>query len=213
MLYMGAQRTNLERGEKMLQLNMTNSGIYYLHDYIPARQFPYYSKEAVAITKKIWDYKNCDADALNVFTNELMCAVAMVANQIRSNKFGLVAVPPSKVDKPSAVRISIWNMVKWYSKGIVRKSFGCSKEFYDYSNLLTRVSDISTAHEGVRATYDEQIESIECCKNNLSKYWTTFIILDDVTTRGTSMDVCRDILLAHGAKGKYIIRMAIARTV
>lgn len=197
----------------MLQLNMTDSGIYYLHDYIPVRQFRYYSEDAVAISRKIWDYKDGDQDALNVFTNELMWAVAMVANRIRSNKFGLVAVPPSKVDKFSAVRNSIWNMVNWYSKGIVRKSFGCSKEFYDYSNLLTRVSDISTAHEGVRATYDEQIESIECCRNNLSRYWTTFIILDDVTTLGTSMDVCRDILLEHGAKEQYIIRMAIARTV
>ena len=197
----------------MLQLNMTETGIYYLHNYIPVRQFPYYSEEAVAITKKIWDYKNGDADALNVFTNELMWAVAILANRIRSNKFGLVAVPPSKVDKMSAVRNSIWNMVNWYINGIVQKSFGCSKVFIDYSNLLTRVSDISTAHEGVRATYDEQIESIECRRNNLSKYWTTFIILDDVTTLGTSMDVCRDILLEHGAKEQYIIRMAIARTV
>lgn len=196
-----------------MQLNMTETGIYYLHNYIPVRQFPYYSEEAVAITKKIWDYKNGDADALNVFTNELMWAVATIANRIRSNKFGLVAVPPSKVNKMSAVRNSIWNMVNWYNQGIVRDSLGCSKEFYDYSNLLTRVSDISTAHEGVRATYDEQIDSIECCGDKLSKYWTTFIILDDVTTLGTSMDVCRDILLEHGAKEQYIIRMAIARTV
>lgn len=32
---------------------------------------------------------------------------------------GDVEVPPSKVDKMSAVRNSIWNMVNWYSKGIV----------------------------------------------------------------------------------------------
>lgn len=197
----------------MLQINMTETGIYYLHNYIPVRQFPYYSEEAVAITKKIWDYKNGDADALNVFTNELMCAVATIANNIRSDKFGLVAVPPSKVNKASAIRASIQGMVNWYNQGIIRNNFGCSKAFYDYSNLLTRISDISTAHEGVRASYDEQIESIACCRNNLSKYWTTFIILDDVTTLGTSMDVCRDILLSHGAKGQYIIRMAIARTV
>lgn len=152
-------------------------------------------------------------NAFNDFTNKLMWAVAAVANTIGSNKFGLVAVPPSKVNKPSAIRNSIRKMANWYNQGIVRKNFKCSKAFYDYGNLLIRVSDISTAHEGVRATYDEQIESIECSKNGLSKYWTTFIILDDVTTLGTSMDVCRDILLAHGAKEQYIIRMAIARTV
>lgn len=60
----------------MLQLNVINSDIYYLHDYIPVRQFRYYSEEAVAVSRKIWDYKEGDEDALNVFTNELMWAVA-----------------------------------------------------------------------------------------------------------------------------------------
>lgn len=197
----------------MVQLHQTESGIYYLHDYIPVKQFRYHSEEEIAISKKIWQYKDGDADALNVFTNELMCAVATIANGIRSDKIGLVAVPPSKVNKPSTVRTSIWNMVNWYNQGIVRTNFGCGKSFYDYSTLLTRVSDISTAHEGVRASYDEQMDSIACSRNNLSKYWTAFVILDDVTTKGTSMDVCRDILLEHGAKEQYIIRMAIARTV
>ena len=48
--------------------------------------------------------------------------------------------------------------------------------------------------------------------SKLSRLWTTFIILDDVTTLGTSMDACRDILIQHGAKEQYIYRMAIART-
>lgn len=194
-------------------LNRTNSGIYYFHDYIPVRQFPFYSEEEVAISRKIWDYKKCNTNAINVFTYELMCAVAYVANHTGSNKFGLVAVPPSKVDKPSAIRISIEIMVNWYNQGITQKDFKCDKAFFDYSNLLTRIFDISTAHEGVRATYDEQMASIECCGDNLSRHWTTFIILDDVTTLGTSMDVCKNILLAHGAKEQYIIRMAIAKTV
>lgn len=196
-----------------MELNITDSGIYYLHEYIPVRKFYCYSENAVAISRKVWEYKDGDTDALNFFTNELMSAIVPIANRMRSHRFGLVAVPPSKVNKPSAVRNSIWNMVNWYNQGIVQRNFGCNKEFYDYSNLLTRVSDISTAHEGVRASYNEQMASIKCWGNNLSTYWTTFIILDDVTTLGTSMDVCRDILLQHGAKKKYIIRMVIARTV
>jgi len=196
----------------MLQLNITNSGIYYLHNYIPTRAFPYYPEEEINISKKIWDYKNGDANVLNFFTNELMWAVSTIANQIRSNKFGLVAVPPSKVYKPSAVRTSIETMINWYNQGMVREAFGYSKEFYDCKYLLTRTYDISTSHKGVRATYDEQKKSIKCWDNNLSRYWTTFIILDDITTIGTSMDVCRDILLEHGAKEQYIVRIAIAKT-
>ncbi len=196
-----------------MPLNVTNSGIYYLHDYIPVKQFSLYSEEEIAISRKIWAYKDGDTDAFNAFTYELMCAVAYIANRTGSNKFGLVAVPPSKVDKPSTIRKSICSMVDWYNKGIVQENFKCGKAFFDYSNLLTRVSDISTAHKGLRATYNEQMVSIKCQEDNLSRRWTTFIILDDVTTQGTSMDVCKNILLAHGAKEQYIIRMAIAKTV
>lgn len=195
-----------------MQLRKTESGIYYLHDYIPVRQFGSHSEEEIDISKKIWHYKDGDVGELRIFTNELMVAVADLAKQTRSDKFGLVAVPPSKVDKQSAVRNSIWNMENWCKQGITNTIFGCSKSFYDYSSLLTRVSDISTAHEGQRASYEEQKVSIACSRDNLSKLWTTFIILDDVTTLGTSMDVCKDILLENGAKEKYIIRMAIART-
>ena len=197
----------------MAEIHQTESGIYYLHDYIPVKQFPGHSEEEIAVSKMIWKYKDGEPETLEIFTYELMSAVAFIANRIRSEKIGLVAVPPSKVDKPSAIRMSIWKMVSWYNQGIVRNNFECEKSFYDYSTLLTRIFDISTAHEGTRASYDEQIESIQCSRNYLSKYWTAFVILDDVTTKGISMDVCRDILLDHGAKERYIIRMAIARTV
>lgn len=134
----------------ILGLKMTKTGIYYLYDYIPYRRFPDYSEEEAAVTKRIWKYKGGDAEALEGFTNEIMEAVAAVASNARSNKFDLVAVPPSKVHKLSAVRNSIQNMVNWYNQGIVRDIFGCSKEFYDYTYLLKRVFDIGTAHEGIR---------------------------------------------------------------
>lgn len=193
-------------------IKQTDTGIFYLHDYIPTRNFSIHSADEVAMSKKIWDYKNGEADALNVFTNELMQAIAEISRNMVSNKIGLVAVPPSKVNKESTIRTSIWNMENWYKQGKTKEIFGCNKEIHDYGNLIVRSSDISTAHEGQRATYDEQMESITCTKSRLSTLWTTFIILDDVTTLGTSMDVCRDILIANGAIDRYIYRMAIART-
>lgn len=200
-------------GDSLFTLKQTDTGIYYLHDYIPVRQFRYHSDEEVAISKQIWEYKDGDADALNTFTNELMQAISMVVKNQGGDKIGLVAVPPSKVNKNSTIRTSIWNMENWYKQGVTESAFGCSKRIMDFGNLLTRISDVCTSHEGRRATYDEHMESIACSRDHLSKYWTTFIILDDVTTKGTNMDVCRDILIANGAKEQYIIRMAIARTV
>ncbi len=195
-----------------MTIKQTETGIYYLHDYIPKRNFPIHSPEEVAMSKMIWDYKDNRGEALGIFTNELMQAIAEISRNMVSNKIGLVAVPPSKVNKASTVRTSIWNMENWYKQGITRSNFKCYKEIYDYGDLIMRASDISTAHEGQRATYEEQMESLTCQKSGLSRLWTTFIILDDVTTLGTSMDACRDILIQHGAKAQYIYRMAIART-
>lgn len=192
---------------------MTDTGIYFLHDYIPVRLFDRYSEEDVASSKMIWDYKKGNKYALNIFTNELMQAITSVVRNQISNKIGLVAAPPSKVNKYSPIRTSIVHMANWYNQGITQREFGCDKQILDFSTLLTRVSDVSTSHKEERATYADHMNSISCSMNQLSKYWTTFIILDDVTTQGNIMDACTDILISHGAKERYILRMAIARTV
>lgn len=195
-----------------MTIKRTETDIYYLHDYIPTRNFPIHSSEEVAMSRMIWDYKDGENEAFNNFTNEIMSAIAEISRNMVSNRIGLVAVPPSKVNKVSTVRRSIEAIVDWYNQGITKEVFHCDKEIRDYGNLIVRSSDISTAHTGQRATYDEQMESIRCTRSRLSTLWTTFIILDDVTTLGTSMDVCRDILIANGAIDRYIYRMVIART-
>lgn len=197
----------------MLNLRMTDTGIYYIYDYIPVRKFIYHTNDEVAVSKKIWDYKNGDADALNLFTNELMQAISIMVKDLVGDKIGLVAVPPSKIYKNSTIRTSIWNMENWYKKGITKTNYKCSKRIIDFRTLLKRTHDVHTSHEGVRASYEEHLKSISCVEEHLSNVGATFIILDDVTTIGTSMDVCRDILIGHGAEEKHILRLAIAKTV
>lgn len=194
-------------------LKQTDTGVYYIHEYIPLRKRSYYPTLKAQISEDIYQYKMGDDNAMDFFTNELMWAISAISRNISGDKIGLIAVPPSKVGKESSIKKSIQVIMNWYSGKLTKLAFECDKVIYDYGNLLTRVSDISTAHEGRRASYDEQKESISCSRDHLSKYWTTFIILDDVTTIGTSMDVCRDILIEHGAIERYIYRLAIGRTV
>ncbi len=194
-------------------LKKTDNQIYYYYDYIPTKLFRYHSEQEISISKSIWDYKNGVPEAINKYTNDLMLYLSWLSRDIPSDKIGLVAVPPSKVGKYSPIRESISNIVNCYRQGIISDDYFGEKVLYDYGNLLQRYSDISTSHLGRKASYEEQKESIICSRDRLSRYWTTFIILDDVTTRGTSMDVCRDILLEHGAKEQYIYRFAIAKTV
>ena len=143
-----------------MMIKQTETGIYYLHDYIPTRNFPIHSPEEVAMSKMIWNYKDGEHEAFNNFTNEIMSAIAEISRNMVSNRIGLVAVPPSKVNKASTVRRSIEAIVDWYNHGITKEVFHCDKEIRDYGNLIVRSSDISTAHTGQRATYDGNDTSI-----------------------------------------------------
>lgn len=196
-----------------IHIKMTDSGIFYLHDYIPVKEFRYHTEQEIETSRKIWAYKDGEVVSVNYFTEELMYAIAALGNMTRSSNIGLVAIPPSKVNKRSSVVDSIHQIQTWHNQGLSKTKYGTQKNIYDYSDLLVRVLDIGTAHKGMRATYEQQKASIYCKRDRLSRYMTAFFILDDVTTKGTSMDVCRDILLEHGANDKYIYRLAIARTV
>ena len=196
-----------------ISLKQTSEGIFYIHDYVPVRSFLYSSDAEVNFSRELWAYKKIEAGVLEKYTNELMWAIAQLSFHISDSKIGLVAVPPSKVGKDSAIRTSIWNIKNWFDQGITQSVFKCDKQVYDYSLLLTRESDVATSHESrVRATYEDHMGSISCTRDRLWRYRTTFIILDDVTTLGTSMEACKDILIQNGADANHIIRLAIAKT-
>lgn len=97
-----------------------------------------------------------------------MRAIAQLSVYIPDKKIGLVAVPPSKVNKESSIGTSIWNIENWYNQGITETYFNCEKQIYEYRTLLTRIVDVPTSHESrVRATYEEQISSIACSRDRL----------------------------------------------
>ena len=196
----------------MFFLRQTGSGIYYIYDYYPSK-YRRITGEQDLLRRQIWAYKDMDSDAVSRFTHDLISAVTLISRDIRLSKIGLVAVPPSKIDKESPVRESIRQIVSLSKKGVIASAFGCNKTLYDYGTLLTRTSDIRTSQREGRATYEEQIDSISCSRDRLWRYRTAFIILDDVTTLGTSMDACRDILIENGSDEDKIYRLAIAKTV
>lgn len=196
----------------MFFLRQTESGIHYIYDYYPSK-YRRITGDQDLLRRQIWAYKDMDSDAVTRFTRDLISAVTLISRDIRLSKIGLVAVPPSKVCKESPVRESIRQIVSLSKKGVISSAFGCNKTLYDYGTLLTRTSDIRTSHREGRATYEEQIDSISCSRDRLWRYRTAFIILDDVTTLGTSMDACRDILIENGSDEDKIYRLAIAKTV
>ena len=96
----------------------------------------------------------------------------------------------------------------------------------DYSDFLERKYDMRSAknsrwnrpsYEESKASikiadfyYDQILEFRDSGENFYEEEW--FIIIDDVTTTGNIMRVCKDILIESGADPKQIITLAIAKT-
>lgn len=194
-------------------------GIYYLFDYYKDKKYE---------NKKIWRYKdynkdipNMYVDEFNYFTNELMKSISELSNKIidtRFNKLALISVPSSTVerDELSTVKESINTIDKWYDEGKTQSKFNCKKEIINCGNLLKRVSDVPTSHlseSKKRANYVQHINSIECEKNDILEIEdVAFIILDDISTRGTIMNACEDILINNGVKKQNIYKFALFKT-
>ncbi|MBR5624633.1 hypothetical protein IKW72_06485 [bacterium] len=197
----------------MSELKHTESGIYYLYDYIPKSYFEYHTEKEIKVTEKTWDYKDGKEPAVFDFTYELMAAISEMSKNISDTKIALLAVPPSKVGKISTIGTSIQIISEWYKTKITSELFMCNKEIINCGCLLTRSSDISTAHLSRRPDYAENKNAIEFNKSVLPEDGVSFFILDDITTKGTSMDVCQDILVEHGVQKGKIYRLAIAKTI
>ena len=90
-----------------------------------------------------------------------MHAITILSQNIPQSKIGLVAVPPSKVDKDSPIRESIRIIKEWYDDGLAEDKFGGDKQIYDYGLLIRRISDISTAHAGKPATKAERKRAVK----------------------------------------------------
>lgn len=133
------------------------------------------------------------------------------------NDISLVSIPSSKESnvKDPQTKKSIIEIEKWYKEGIIKSEFNCNKKFYDESALLNRIEEIEPRKKtSPKERCDGSVhqKSIECSKDDLSESMG-FIILDDITTSGTSMIECKKILVNNGAKEENIICLAIGETI
>lgn len=196
-------------------------GVYYIFDYY---------KDRKSENKDIWAYKDYNKESpdnylkeFDYFTTELMKAISELSNDIIDssiNKLALVAVPSSTIErnKSSTMKESINVIESWQEEGKTQSDFNCKKEIINCGDLLKRVSDVNTAHlsknsSKSRPSYVEHINSIDCeIDDVLEMEDVAFIILDDISTRGTIMNACEDILIKNGVKKENIYKFAIYKT-
>lgn len=210
-------------------------GVYYLFDYDKNTKY-----RTGSLSKKLLGYKDYSDDSIDYkddfdyFNNELMKAISVLSNQVIPNnisKLALVSVPSSTVERDAlaTMRKSINCIENWYDEGKTETDFCCKKEIINCGNLLTRISDVNTSHLSKtqpmfydvttsykyksRPSYIEHKNSIECSKSEiLERDDVAFVILDDISTRGTIMDACEDILIDNGANKENIYKFALFKT-
>lgn len=200
----------------MFKLNMTEWDVYYLHNYIPNDDRKAANLNDRRISNKILKYKHANDVEIRLFTRELIKSISYLSNNIINEKYKklvLVTVPTSKVDKFSPIQESINQICQWHENGKNLNYFNCHKELLN-GNILTRVSDVNSAHnKGSRPTYNEHLNSILFYNDFTFDEKTAFILIDDITTTGTIMDVCEDILTKNDINKNSIYKFAICKTV
>ncbi len=225
-----------EREDKINRINdknpniniyISDENIYFLHDYIPLRKIREYREESqhlskdvknkIRISKKILMYKNGKDKAVELFTKEIMGAISILCIRYWDDIDGiaLVSVPASKVDKPHQTTKSIDLIESWYKKDEIESIYGCDKNIHNFSHLLKRYEDLESAHLSdtkTRPTVEDHLNSILCTEEDLSNLNYGFILLDDVSTQGNTMEACKKILMDKGLNEKQILPLVIGDT-
>lgn len=202
-------------GSNIEELNRTTRGINFLNYYVKysyRNEYPEYKK----FSQCVWDYKQNDEYLIDYFTEKLIEAIVYISNNYFNeniDSIALVSIPPSKVYKNSRspMRKTINLIRKAYEKDLIN----CKKQILDYSNLLFRFSDVKSAHECApfdRPKKEDHIDSILCTKSNFASDNVAYILMDDITTKATIMNACREILIDAGVNRNNVYGLAIAET-
>lgn len=119
-----------------LELKQFN-GVYYIHNYIPIRRFPFYSFEEQLISQKLWGYKNYDLNAIEYFTSDLYDAINKILfiDPPFKRYIGLISVPTSSATKALLCALALSGYVRDGMKQQVILGFMITHHFCTEQNL------------------------------------------------------------------------------
>lgn len=190
---------------KDTSLEWTHGKIYYLASYVASRYWKYRNDDDSDVydSKLIVSFKNGADHAIEQVSTRMLSAVnELIENYVSSEYLILAPIPSSKLRK----------MTNMYRAAEFIGESCCHRGDVEVLEMFERIYDMPAAHEGDRPGYDDQKNSIRCNYPELCNENYTCIILDDVTTTGTIMDVCKDILIENGMPEENILRLAFAKT-
>lgn len=176
---------------------MTEDGVLYLYPYHSLREKDdEKSREVYQVFKKDWD------TYFPVIAEELYEAVEGYFD----------------VDSRSWLTIAI-SVMPSHTKGMYGKNLaslaGSLMErfrFKDALYLIRRTKDKVKSTEGGARDVAAHLETLGLA-GAIDESVDIYIVLDDITTSGSSLEAAKELLVASGADAESVIKMAIAKTV
>ena len=92
----------------------------------------------------------------------------------------------------------------------------CKQEIIYFNNALVRIEDVNASHLNTdnKPEYEDHLRTIRFMDDEKYNFKDSiFILMDDITTRGTIMNACGDILIKNKIEKDKIYKLAIAETV
>lgn len=199
--------SELERNRlQKVPFNITNKGVIYIYKYYPSDDLPNNEVRNAMLKYKNYSGKNDDDKiAFSNFTHDIYYLLEKIIKEYKLvNNIYLVSAPCHLREKISPINLSIKKIIEWTTKG---HELRCN--LVDYSDLLIRSSDIEEETKGTR-DIEKQLNSIDVSKPLDAE--STYILLDDITTSGITMDACIKKMIENGANEDNIICAAITST-
>ena len=184
-------------------LRWKHNKTYYIADYVKYRYWRYRDDNELEDTKLILDAKKGKDEAINRVADKLKDVVSELIDKYVNTEYLIIAPVPSSDSSRNSPMFDVAERIRehCYFDGEIL-----------VARMFSRMYDVPAAHAGERLSYSDQKSSILCLYPHFCTDEFTCIILDDITTTGTMMNVCSDILIENGMPYENIIRLAFAKT-
>lgn len=197
----------------MFELGITDWNVYYLNNYIRNDDIQIANLNDRKLRVKILNYKY-EKSEIRLFTRKLIKSVYFLLNFMVGDTFEKLAcvfISPSEVEKFSSILERINLIEEWQKTKKTSCGFNCSHKILN-DNILIGYSNINSTHnECSKSTCEDYLIIILINKYFIFEKCTVFIVIDDITTTCTIMDVFGDILIKNNIEKNLIYKLAISK--
>ncbi len=100
-----------------------------------------------------------------------------------------------------------------YGEGLLKMAEDLSNEygFINKSNLIQRTEEKKKSTEGGLRTVDAHLETLGLA-GRIDNSVDVYIVLDDITTTGSSLEAAKQLLIENGVRGDRVVKIAMGKT-